>query len=106
MSADKPVETVAGSTKYLKFTITDKDTGEAVDVSSCTAALTIETSAGVDYLTKADGDFDKSEGASGILKVLCAFATAGRYTGFLSVTVGLTTDVMKFGVEIERGVTS
>jgi len=103
MSADKPVEVVAGSTKYLKFTITDADTGEVVNVSSCTASLSVKNSSGTSLITKTNTDFDKSSGASGILRVLCAFATAGRYTGYLTITLSTTTDVLTFGVVVLPG---
>lgn len=57
--------------KTLKFTVTNKKTGVVVDVSSVTAILKIKrTLSTTTYLAeKADSDFNKTLGLSGILSV-------------------------------------
>jgi hypothetical protein len=58
----------AGEAKTIRFTITDAD-GAAVDVSAATLTFMVKQNKGDDaaLISKSDGDFDKTQAASGII---------------------------------------
>jgi len=93
---------VAGENQKLLFTVTDKSSGNAVDLSSGTSfALSVLGPSG-ELFAKADGAFEKAEAASGVLTVACDFATEGRYNGVFTITFsGGTIKKHRFGVVIE-----
>ena len=55
-----------GEQKTVQFTITQG--GVVVDVSTVTVTWTVEECPGTALFTKIDSNFDKTQGASGILK--------------------------------------
>lgn len=58
--------------KTLKFTVTDKTTSAAIDVSTATFSFEAKASdalAGVAVISKADSAFDKTDAATGIVKL-------------------------------------
>lgn len=95
----------------LQFTITDSS-GSAVDVSSATLSLEIKRNKLEDTanISKADGDFDKTDAATGVVTVPITSTdtdiTPGSYFGELKATfsasdVSITAD---FYFEITRSV--
>ena len=83
---DTVLNLIKGENKYLKFTVTNKDTGVAVDCTATTCELTGGNISNPTAYSKANNDFDKGEAASGIIKVLTLFNVAGYFDFLLKVT--------------------
>jgi hypothetical protein len=86
----------AGEAKTIRFTVTDAD-GDVVDLSSATLAFTVKKRKSSDIsadITKVDGDFDKTQAASGIVDVDISSAEsnlpAASYVAELKVTFSAT----------------
>ena len=58
-----------GEEKILKLTITDNVTKEIINLTGCIFTYRMRPKSGGTDIDKADTDFDKSEVASGIVKV-------------------------------------
>ena len=85
---------VQGEAKTIKFTLVDSD-GVAVNVSAATVVLSVRrlTSSTSELFNKADGDFDKTSGASGILRVDLSATDldfSGTAEAILKVTIAAT----------------
>lgn len=86
------IELKQNEAKTITFTVTDAD-GNAVDVSSATFTLKFKSNRQATgyVIEKADGDFDKTQGASGIVTVDLSTTdtnqTAGDYVGELTITI-------------------
>jgi hypothetical protein len=63
---------IVGEQKYLKFTITDKDTKLPLNLTGCSFELKMVN--GITTITKTDIDFDKTSVTLGIVKVLLTSA--------------------------------
>lgn len=91
------INIVQGEKKVIVFTITD-ETGEVVDVSGATCALSVrrDPTSTEELFAKVDGDFDKSEGADGILKVTfdeTDLVFNGKAYSILTTTIGTDIDI-------------
>jgi hypothetical protein len=73
---------IKGENKIIKFIITDKTTGLPLSLTGCTFTLKMILEDGSKTIDKADAAFDKSEVASGIVKVTLASTdldTVGKF---------------------------
>lgn len=91
---------VAGEVQVLKFTVTYKEDGTAVDVASSTSCILLVSQAGTALFTKTDASFTKE--SEGVLKVACTFSTEGLYDGILTIVFGGgTTKKLLFGIKVK-----
>jgi hypothetical protein len=84
---------------WLKFTITDPETGEVVSVVGATKTFVVRPKAGSDVttLTVADGSFDDSQAANGIVRAPIGVSDSDRtgyFEGELKVDMGAN-DIVK-----------
>lgn len=82
---------IQGEQKILKMTITDNVTKEVINLTGCTFAFRMKPKSGYSGTTidKTDTDFDKSEEATGIIKVTLLatdLATVSSYDCQLKIT--------------------
>lgn len=82
----------AGEAKTIRFTVTDSD-GAAVDLSSTTLSFTVKKRKSSDVsadIAKVNGNFDKTQAASGIVDVDISSGDsnlpAASYVGELKIT--------------------
>jgi len=74
-----------GEKKYLKFSVKDID-GDAVDCTSATVQADAWDSDDTVLFDKNDGDFIKTDAATGVFKVEVTFGTAGTFTMIFQIT--------------------
>jgi len=67
--------------KTIKFTFKNQTTGVIIDLTGAAFALVMENLEGVEVVTKADTDFDKSEVANGIVRVTLLEADLNQAAG-------------------------
>ena len=86
----------AGEAKTIRFTVTDAN-GAVVDLSSATLTFTVKKRKGSDVsadIAKSDGDFDKTQAASGIVDVNISSSNsnlpAANYVSELKVVFSAT----------------
>ena len=81
---------IKGEQKILKLTLTDKDTKLPVNLTGCTLAFkAVIVEPGNKEITKVDTDFDKTQQASGIVKITLTsddLDTVGKFDCQLKIT--------------------
>jgi hypothetical protein len=106
------LELKQGEAKTLKFTVKNRSTGQIVPVNGATCTFGLRLQEGVaNVVDIADGDFDKSEGLSGILRITLSSTdtnqTPGTYIGELKIVIDAdnvdkSSDIM---IKIKRALT-